>query len=61
VADVEAERDGGVRGVGRARCSRGRSPLGTAAFGLVSYYGARLWRKGGGVDVDLVYRELPPY
>jgi hypothetical protein len=34
--------------------------LGTAAFGLVVYYGARFWRKGGGVDVDLVYRELPP-
>jgi amino acid transporter len=34
--------------------------LATAAFGLVVYYGARVWRKGSGVDVDLVYRELPP-
>ncbi len=28
--------------------------------GLVVYYGARLIRRGQGVDVDLVYRELPP-
>jgi basic amino acid/polyamine antiporter, APA family len=34
--------------------------LATAAFGLIVYYGARVWRKGSGVDVDLVYRELPP-
>jgi len=34
--------------------------LATAAFGLLVYYGARVWRKGSGVDVDLVYRELPP-
>ena len=34
--------------------------LGTAAFGLVVYYGARFWRKGAGINVDLVYRELPP-
>jgi APA family basic amino acid/polyamine antiporter len=34
--------------------------LATAAFGLIVYYGARLWRSGSGVDVDLVYRELPP-
>ena len=34
--------------------------LGTAAFGLVVYYGAKVWRRGGGVDVDLVYQELPP-
>jgi len=34
--------------------------LGTAAFGLVVYYTARYVRRGAGVDVDLVYRELPP-
>jgi hypothetical protein len=34
--------------------------LATAAFGLIVYYGARATRKGSGVDVDLVYRELPP-
>jgi amino acid transporter len=34
--------------------------LGTAAFGLVVYYVARYWRRGAGVNVDLVYRELPP-
>jgi basic amino acid/polyamine antiporter, APA family len=34
--------------------------LATAAVGLIVYYGARVWRKGSGVDVDLVYRELPP-
>ncbi|HEU4672854.1 MAG TPA: APC family permease [Candidatus Limnocylindrales bacterium] len=28
--------------------------------GLVVYYGAKMLRRGQGVDVDLVYRELPP-
>jgi basic amino acid/polyamine antiporter, APA family len=28
--------------------------------GLVVYYGAKLIRRGQGVDIDLVYRELPP-
>jgi basic amino acid/polyamine antiporter, APA family len=28
--------------------------------GLVLYYGAKMVRSGQGVDVDLVYRELPP-
>ena len=31
-----------------------------AAFGLVVYYAARYWRRGAGVNVELVYRELPP-
>jgi APA family basic amino acid/polyamine antiporter len=29
-------------------------------IGLVLYYGAKMVRRGQGVDVDLVYRELPP-
>jgi APA family basic amino acid/polyamine antiporter len=29
-------------------------------IGLVLYYGAKMVRSGQGVDVDLVYRELPP-
>ena len=29
-------------------------------IGLVVYYGSRMIRRGQGVDVDLVYRELPP-
>jgi hypothetical protein len=28
--------------------------------GLVVYYGAKFIRRGQGVDIDLVYRELPP-
>jgi hypothetical protein len=28
--------------------------------GLVVYYGARVIRGSQGVDVDLVYQELPP-
>jgi hypothetical protein len=32
----------------------------TAAFGLAVYYGARVVRRDQGIDVDLVYRELPP-
>jgi basic amino acid/polyamine antiporter, APA family len=34
--------------------------LATAAFGLLVYYGARFWRREQDIDVDLVYRELPP-
>jgi basic amino acid/polyamine antiporter, APA family len=34
--------------------------LATAAFGLLVYYGARFWRRDQDIDVDLVYRELPP-
>ena len=33
---------------------------GIVVVGLVVYYGARLIRSGQGIDVDLVYRELPP-
>jgi basic amino acid/polyamine antiporter, APA family len=33
---------------------------GTAAFGLLVYYVAKFVRRSQGVDVDLVYRELPP-
>ena len=33
---------------------------GTAAFGLLVYYVAKVVRRSQGVDVDLVYRELPP-
>ena len=29
-------------------------------IGLVLYYGAKMVRRGQGVDIDLVYRELPP-
>jgi len=29
-------------------------------IGLVIYYGAKFIRRGQGVDIDLVYRELPP-
>ena len=29
-------------------------------IGLVLYYGAKMVRRGQGIDVDLVYRELPP-
>ncbi len=32
----------------------------TAAFGLAVYYVARLVRRDQGIDVDLVYQELPP-
>jgi basic amino acid/polyamine antiporter, APA family len=31
-----------------------------AVVGLVVYYGARAIRKNQGIDIDLVYRELPP-
>ncbi len=30
------------------------------AFGLLVYYVARVRAPGAGIDVDLVYRELPP-
>jgi basic amino acid/polyamine antiporter, APA family len=33
---------------------------GTAAFGLLVYYVAKAVRRSQGIDVDLVYRELPP-
>jgi amino acid transporter len=33
---------------------------GIVVVGLVVYYGAKLIRSGQGIDVDLVYRELPP-
>jgi APA family basic amino acid/polyamine antiporter len=33
---------------------------GTAVFGLLVYYIARAARRRQGIDVDLVYRELPP-
>jgi basic amino acid/polyamine antiporter, APA family len=33
---------------------------GTAAFGLLVYYVAKAVRRSQGVDLDLVYRELPP-
>ncbi len=33
---------------------------GILVVGLVVYYGARAVRRTQGVDVDLVYRELPP-
>ena len=33
---------------------------GIVVIGLVVYYGARMIRRGQGIDVDLVYRELPP-
>ena len=29
-------------------------------IGLAVYYGAKMVRRGQGVDIDLVYRELPP-
>jgi hypothetical protein len=33
---------------------------GIIVVGLVVYYGARAIRRRQGVDIDLVYRELPP-
>jgi amino acid transporter len=33
---------------------------GIVIVGLIVYYGARAIRRGQGVDIDLVYRELPP-
>ena len=29
-------------------------------IGLVLYYGAKFVRRGQGIDIDLVYKELPP-
>jgi hypothetical protein len=34
--------------------------VGIAAFGLAIFYIARFVRRGEGINVDLVYRELPP-
>src|SRR5439155_14614833 len=33
---------------------------GTAAFGLLVFYVAKFARRAQGIDVDLVYKELPP-
>jgi amino acid transporter len=33
---------------------------GIVIFGLVVYYGAKFIRRSQGIDIDLVYRELPP-
>jgi len=33
---------------------------GIAAFGLIVYYVAKIARRAQGIDIDLVYRELPP-
>jgi len=33
---------------------------GIVVFGLVVYYVARAVRRSQGIDVDLVYKELPP-
>jgi hypothetical protein len=33
---------------------------GIVVIGLVVYYGARMVRSSQGVDIDLVYQELPP-
>jgi basic amino acid/polyamine antiporter, APA family len=33
---------------------------GIVIIGLVVYYGAKFIRRGQGIDIDLVYRELPP-
>jgi amino acid transporter len=33
---------------------------GIVVIGLVIFYGARFIRRGQGIDIDLVYRELPP-
>jgi hypothetical protein len=34
--------------------------LATAAVGLIVYYVARAVRRSQGIDLDLVYQELPP-
>jgi basic amino acid/polyamine antiporter, APA family len=34
--------------------------LGTAAFGLLVFYTAKFIRRAQGIDIDLVYKELPP-
>lgn len=34
--------------------------IGIVVIGLVIFYGARAIRKSQGIDIDLVYRELPP-
>ena len=33
---------------------------GIVVIGLIVYYGAKYIRRGQGIDIDLVYRELPP-
>ncbi|MHB8892271.1 MAG: APC family permease [Candidatus Limnocylindrales bacterium] len=33
---------------------------GIVVFGLAVYFGAKIIRRGQGIDIDLVYRELPP-
>ena len=33
---------------------------GIVVVGLVVYYGAKFIRRGQGIDIDLVYKELPP-
>ena len=33
---------------------------GIIVIGLIVYYGAKYNRRGQGIDIDLVYRELPP-
>ena len=33
---------------------------GIVVIGLVVYFGAKFIRRSQGVDIDLVYRELPP-
>ncbi len=33
---------------------------GIVVIGLIVYYGAKFIRRGQGIDIDLVYRELPP-
>ncbi len=34
--------------------------IGIVVIGLVIFYGAKFIRRGQGIDIDLVYRELPP-
>ena len=34
--------------------------IGIVVIGLVIYYGAKYVRRSQGIDIDLVYRELPP-
>ena len=34
--------------------------VGAVAFGLIWYVGAKMVRRGQGVDIDKVYAEIPP-
>ena len=34
--------------------------VGIVVIGLVIFYGAKYIRRSQGIDIDLVYRELPP-